>query len=270
MFVLDEAKQHAKNVNELKKRWEKVQQAIFDIRSAISLLEEKENYYKKFEVLQNEVDEIITWKEKMLSEKPSNNQLIHLRNKIRTLKQNEMKIKELNAQSIVMLTKTMPLSHKNEIENDSKRLNETFEELLAYLIKKEIEIKKAINKKSNKMDNDYNNLQIKINTIESALLKEHAMVSSEDVLTEKIDNLKEVQKDFDDLKSSYDDVVRDKKEKYAVGDRDKGMKLASSVDNLITKFSDTRSILEQKIAKLEKGKLYRTRFQLIKICTNQS
>lgn len=217
------------------------------------MLEEKDNYYKNHSTLQNEINEINTWKDKMLKEKPTNNQLIHLRNKLRVLKQNEMKLKELNAQSIVLLTKSLPETHRNEIDTDSKRINEEYDELVKYLTEKEAEIKRIVHKKGTKMEDDYKNLQSKISKIESVILNEHAMIASEDKMADKIDNLKKIQSDFDNLKSSYEDVVEKKKEKYAENGGSKGMKLATSVDNLVIKFSDTKTILDQKIGKLEKG-----------------
>lgn len=238
----------------MKERWERIQQASLEIRNSMNILEDKDNFYKNLTSFQMELEEVYTWKKKILTEKPSNNQLIHLRNKIRALKQNEMKVKELNAQAIILQTKCLTKQQKNDVENDSKRMNESYEKILTFLIEKEIELKKIINKKTNKHEDDYKNLQDKMRNIESVVLNEHAMLASEDKVREKINNLTKIRKDFDDLRSSYDNVVKDKKEKYDSGDRDRGMSLATSVENLVTKFSDTKTIIEQKIGKLEKGK----------------
>lgn len=220
----------------------------------MNLLEDKENFYKNVEALQTEIEDIHTWKDKMLKEPATNNQLIHLRNKIRAVKQLEMKLKELNAQSIILLTKPISQSHKDEIEKDTKRINENFEELLLYLTKREVEIKIALNKKVPVLqsDEEYKLVQKKIQDMESEIISEHAMISSKDDMSKKLEELKQMRHRFDDLQASYDTVVKEKREKYEKGSVQE-LNLRSSVENLVMRFSDSKTILEQKISKLEKG-----------------
>lgn len=221
----------------------------------MNLLEDKENFYKNVEGLQRELDDVHKWKDKMLKEPPSNNQLIHLRNRIRAVKQLEMKLKELNAQSIILLTKSISKSHKDDIERDAKRINEDFEELLLYLSKREVEIKIALNKRTPtaQSEDDYKTVQKKIQDMESQIIAEHAIISSKDEMAKKLEDLKQMRKQFDDLQSSYDSVVKQKREKYEKGSVEE-LNLRSSLENLVMRFSDSKTILEQKINKIDKGK----------------
>lgn len=105
-------------------------------------------------------DEIQAWKEKMLTDQPTNNQLIHLRNKIRNVKQLEMKLKELNAQSIILLTKSISKTHKDDVESDSRRVSDVYERLLSDLCAREVEIKLALSKKpAERHEDDFKGLQ---------------------------------------------------------------------------------------------------------------
>ncbi|CAH0731277.1 unnamed protein product, partial [Brenthis ino] len=250
----EEAKLHANSIEELKKRWEGIQKTLLDIRNMLNLLEDKENFYKNLNAIQQEVDDVHTWKDKMLKEPATNNQLIHLRNKIRAVKQLEMKLKELNAQSIILLTKSISKSHKDEIERDTKRINEAFEELILYLTKREVEIKIALNKKIPTLQNEgeFKAVQKKIEDMESQIISEHAIISSKERMNEKLEELQQMRQQFDDLQSSYDTVVKEKREKYEKGSVQE-LNLRSSVENLVMRFSDSKTILEQKITKLEKG-----------------
>ncbi|XP_045779365.1 dystrophin, isoforms A/C/F/G/H-like isoform X4 [Maniola jurtina] len=250
----EEAKQHADSIEELKKRWEGIQETLLSIRNMMNLLEDKENFYKNVEGLQRELDDVHKWKDKMLKEPPSNNQLIHLRNRIRAVKQLEMKLKELNAQSIILLTKSISKSHKDDIERDAKRINEDFEELLLYLSKREVEIKIALNKRTPtaQSEDDYKTVQKKIQDMESQIIAEHAIISSKDEMAKKLEDLKQMRKQFDDLQSSYDSVVKQKREKYEKGSVEE-LNLRSSLENLVMRFSDSKTILEQKINKIDKA-----------------
>ncbi|GBP04625.1 Utrophin [Eumeta japonica] len=93
----EEAREHGKNVYRLKTRYERIQQSLLDIRNIMNLLEDKDNFYKNIDAFQKDLDDVNNWTENLLKDTPSNNQLIHLRNKIRVLKQKEIRVKELNA-----------------------------------------------------------------------------------------------------------------------------------------------------------------------------
>lgn len=251
--LAEEAKRHAESIEELKKRWENIQRSLLDIRNTMNLLEDKENFYKNVEALQRELDDVHAWKDKMLSEKPSNNQLIHLRNKIRLVKQLEMKLKELNAQSIILLTKQIPKAHKDDIESDSTRINDAYEQLLLFLTTREAEIKLAVSKKPPKQaEDEFKGLQNRIQTMEAQIIAEHAMISTPDEMAAKIEQLTKLRREFDELQSTYDRVVQDRRDNYEKGSVQE-LNFRSSLENLVTKFGDTKTILEQKISKLENG-----------------
>ncbi|VVC94725.1 unnamed protein product [Leptidea sinapis] len=252
--LAEEAKMHAENIDKLKRRWEGIQKSLLDIRNMMNLLEDKENFYKNLEVIQNEINEKHAWKDKMLTDRPTNNQLIHLRNKIRSMRQYEVRLKELNAQSIILLTKALPKSHKDEIEADTKRINDAFEELFTHLSKREVEIKLALNKKPlEHHEDEYSNVKRRIEEMQSGLISEHAMLSTSDVVEKKLAELYKMKRDFDGLQTSYDNAIRDRKQNYERGSVEE-LNMRSSVENLVTRFHDSRAILAQKISKLEKGK----------------
>lgn len=165
-----------------------------------------------------------------------------------------MKLKELNAQSIILLTKPISKIHKDEIESDSKRISKAYEELLLHLTKREVEIKLAVAKKPvDKHNEDFKGLQNRILQIETQIISEHAMISSPDVMSSKLDELHKLRREFDELQNTYDKVVQDRRENYEKGSVQE-LNFRSSLETLVTKFEDTKTILQQKIDKLENGK----------------
>nr|XP_032522222.1 dystrophin, isoforms A/C/F/G/H-like isoform X3 [Danaus plexippus plexippus] len=252
--LAEEAKLHAQSIEEVKKRWEGIQKMLLDIRNTLNLLEDKDNVYKNIKAFESDLQDIHAWKDRMLKETATNNQLIHLRNKIRTLKQLEIKLKELNAQSIILLTKAFSKTHKDEVEADTKRINEAFEELFLHLCKKEVEIKIALNKKLSPIqtEDEYKAVQRKIQEMESQIISEHAIISTREEMAKKLEELKNMRRQFDDLQASYDAVVKEKRDKFEKGSLEE-LNLRSSVENLVLRFDDSKTILEQKIDKLEKG-----------------
>ncbi|CAG9568434.1 unnamed protein product [Danaus chrysippus] len=252
--LAEEAKLHAQSIEEVKKRWEGIQRMLLDIRNTLNLLEDKDNLYKNINAFESDLQDIHAWKDRMLKETATNNQLIHLRNKIRTLKQLEIKLKELNAQSIILLTKAFSKTHKDEVEADTKRINEAFEELFLHLCKKEVEIKVALNKKLSPIqtEDEYKAVQRKIQEMESQIITEHAIISTRDDMTQKLEELRHMRRQFDELQASYDTVVKEKREKFEQGSLEE-LNMRSSVENLVLRFDDCKTILEQKIDKMEKG-----------------
>ncbi|XP_038221210.1 dystrophin-like [Zerene cesonia] len=251
--VPEEAQQHADSIENLKRRWEGIQRSLLEIRNTMNLLEDKENFDENLAAIQRDIDDIHAWKDKMLKEKPSNNQLIHLRNKIRLMKQIETKLKELNAQSIILLTKAIPTCHKDDIEADTKRINKAFEELFTYLSGREVEIKLAINKKPvDKHEDEYKMVQKKVQDMENQIIAEHAVISSKEHMEKTLEELKRLKKDFEEIQSTYDSVVKDRKQNYERGSVEE-LNFRSSVENLVTRFTDSQAILGQKIQKLENG-----------------
>lgn len=239
---------------------------LLDIRNTLNLLEDKDNVYKNIKAFESDLQDIHAWKDRMLKETATNNQLIHLRNKIRTLKQLEIKLKELNAQSIILLTKAFSKTHKDEVEADTKRINEAFEELFLHLCKKEVEIKIALNKKLSPIqtEDEYKAVQRKIQEMESQIISEHAIISTREEMAKKLEELKNMRRQFDDLQASYDAVVKEKRDKFEKGSLEE-LNLRSSVENLVLRFDDSKTILEQKIDKLEKGRNRPASSQSIKI-----
>lgn len=226
---------------------------MLHVRNTINLLEDKDTYHHNIEAFTSELADIHAWKDKMLTDRATHNQLIHLRNKIRAMKQLEMKLKELNAQSIILLTKPISKSHKDEIEATSKRTNESYEDLLLLLTKREAQIKLAVGKKPKaKHDDEFKNLQSRIQAMESQIIAEHAMISSLEQAQSKLDELKKLKSELDELQTTHDAVVKDGRELYEKGSV-RELNLKSSLENLVTRFGDSKAILEQKINKLEKG-----------------
>ncbi|GBP04627.1 hypothetical protein EVAR_3963_1 [Eumeta japonica] len=121
------------------------------------------------------------------------------------------------------------------------------------MISKEVELKKTVNTRPIVKQDDFKDLESKITAIESVLLAEHAMFNSENVMREKVDSLKKIDRDMNELQSSYDSVVKQKQDKYGKNLSDQAMRFRNSLDTLVMKFSDTKAILDQKLGRLEKG-----------------
>lgn len=189
----------------------------------------------------------------MFQGKPTNNQLIHLRNKIRQLKQIEPQLQELSAQAIVLQTKPLSAAHKDNIDKETKKLQQEYQETLTLLMQKEQDIKLALKKRpGQKHEDDFKSLQAKIQNIEAQIISEHAMYSSVEDMKKKIEDLNGLKKELDDLQAMYDGVVRDRRDKYEKGSVEE-LSFRNSLENLVFMFGDTKNILDQKIGKLEKG-----------------
>ncbi|XP_063382009.1 dystrophin-like [Cydia fagiglandana] len=249
----EEAEQHAKIIEELKQRWDDIQRGATSLRNTMNLLEDKDSFHRAAASLREALQDAQAWRDRMLRDKPSNNQLIHLRNKLRALRQLEIKRKELDAQSIILLTKPIAPAYKEEIESTAKELGTEYEELLNYLSAKEVEIKLAINKKPQEtVKDEFENLQRKIQDIESRVIVEHVMFSTAESMENKVKELKSLRSELEELQAGYDEVVKARRQQYEAGSVQE-LNVRSSLENLVTKFGDTQVLLEQKIDKLENG-----------------
>lgn len=251
LYIAEEAKRHAESIDDLKKRWENIQRTLVEIRNTMNLLEDKENFYRNAEALQKELDDVHAWNDKMLAEKPSNNLLIHLRNRIRTVRQLEMKLKELNAQAIVLLSKPQPAPQRLQLRERADLLGQRLRQLLQRLGEREAGARRALGQPA-PLERDFRALQAALQPMEAQIIAEHAMVSGRDRMTDKIQQLTKLREQFDELQSTYDRVVKDRRENCEKGSVQE-LNFRSSLENLVTKFGDTKTILDQKINKLEKG-----------------
>lgn len=238
-------------IDGLKRRWEKIQDTVLELRNLINLLEDMKNLYKNLGAFRQELEDVRAWEDKMLRDAPSNNQLIHLRNKIRHVKQHEMKLKELNAQSIILLTKPLPGPRKHDIEEDIKRTNAAYEELVLRLTNREVQLKLQLKQAPERRDR-FQSLQTKVQDIESQIISEHAMLSHPDSMRDKLRQLQQLRADLLDLQSACDDVARERRAHCDKGSLE-DLSLRSSLEDLVTRFEDTKTILQQKIDKLESG-----------------
>ncbi|XP_075984488.1 dystrophin isoform X7 [Anticarsia gemmatalis] len=249
----DEAARHARSIAELKARWDGIVRRVLALRNTLNLLHDKRNYGARVAELRRQLGDVRAWRDRTRQDKPSNNLLIHLRNKIRAMKQLDMKLKELNAQSIILLTKPISAAHKSDVEADSKRINEDYEELLLELTKREVEIKVALNKKpADRHEDEFKSLQSDVQAMEMQIVSEHAMICARDVMGAKLRELGALQARFAELQDTYDAVVRERRDHYEKGSVQE-LNFRSSLENLVTKFGDARSLLQGKITKLENG-----------------
>ncbi|XP_063538770.1 uncharacterized protein LOC134748000 [Cydia strobilella] len=249
----EEADQHAKIIEELKQRWDDIQRGVTSLRNTMNLLQDKDSFHRAAASLRDHLRDTAAWRDRALRDRPGHNQLIHLRNKLRALRQLDIKRKELDAQSIVLLTKPIAPAYKEEIETTARRLGTEYEELLNYLTAKEVEIKLAIGRKPQEpVKDEFENLQRKIRDIESRVIVEHVMFSPVESMENKIEELRSLRRELEELQAGYDEVVRARRQRYEAGSVQE-LNVRSSLENLVTKFGDTQVLLEQKIDKLENG-----------------
>lgn len=158
----------------------------------------------------------------------------------------EMRLKELNAHSIVLLTKELPRAHRDRVEGDTRLVNDEFEELRSRTARA------AEAPGSDRHEGEFRALQAEVAGIESQLLGEHAVASTRQEMVQKAEELKRLRARFDGLQSTYEAVVRERRQNYDTGSVP-DLNLRSSVENLVTKFTDCKTILHQKILEVEKG-----------------
>lgn len=254
LYLAEEAKRHADSIDELKKRWENIQRKLLDIRNTMNLLEDKENFQRNVEALQSELDDTSAWCERAQAERLGGNLLIHVRNRLRGLRQLRARLAELRAQAIVLRDKPLPAPHKQGVEDAARRVAEQYDALLQQLSQREADIKQAISKKpADSAEDEFKLLQSTVQAMEAQVIAEHAVTAERDVMQSKLAALAALQRQFGELQGTYERVVRERRScaRGSVQELD----FRSSVENLVTKFEDTRTILQQKIDKLENGRL---------------
>ncbi|XP_047511118.1 dystrophin-like isoform X6 [Pieris napi] len=248
----EEAQKHAESIESLRRRWEGIRRSLTEVRNAVNLREDEEAWRDSARGIRTSISEVRAWRDRAASESPCGTLLVHTRNRARLLRQLQPKLEELNAHSIILLTKPIPQDHKDDIEADTKRINDEFHEMLTFLGRREVEVKLALNKRT--LDNDedeHKTVQRKIRDMEGQIIAEHAIISTKEEMEKKLGGLRRLEREFEDIQSSYDKVVKEKK-LYERGSVEE-LNLRSSLENLVTRFTDSKTILAQKIQKLEKG-----------------
>lgn len=229
-FIAEEAKQHAESIRDLKKRWENIQRKLLDIRNTTKLFEDKEKFHNDVEALQRELADIDGWCGKQQAERATHNLLIHVRNRLRALRALGGRLQDLGDQ----------------------RLAADHERLLQLLTARETEIKQAISKTPPETtDDDFKTLQNKIQEMESQTILEHAMVSPPDDMRARLQRLESLRQELQQLQGTYERVVNERRQAHRGSVQELNFK--SSLENLVTKFGDTHTILQQKIDKLQNG-----------------
>lgn len=219
----------------------------------MSLLEDEENFHNKVETLQRELDEVDAWRDKMRDERPSGNLLIHLRNRLRGLRQLRARMAEVAAAAILLRERTPPGARAQLVADTAARLASQHDGLLQQLTQQETDLKRAINQKPPEtVEDDFDALQKKIQAMETQIMSEHAMIAARDVMSGQLQRLRALLAQFSALQATYDRVVRERRDACEKGSVQE-LNFKSSVENLVTKFGDTRTILQQKINKLETG-----------------
>ncbi|XP_045487025.1 dystrophin, isoforms A/C/F/G/H isoform X2 [Pieris rapae] len=248
----EEAEKHAESIESLRRRWEGIRRSLTEVRNAVNLREDEEAWRDAARGIRTSISEVRAWRDRAASEAPCGTLLVHTRNRARLLRQLQPRLEELNAHSIILLTKPIPQDHKDDIEADTKRINDEFHEMLTFLGRREVEVKLALNKRTlDNEEDEHKTVQTKIRDMESQIIAEHAIISTKEEMEKKLEGLRRLDKEFEDIQSSYDKVVKEKK-LYERGSVEE-LNLRSSLENLVTRFTDSKTILAQKIQKLEKG-----------------
>ncbi|KPJ15471.1 Dystrophin, isoforms A/C/F/G/H [Papilio machaon] len=251
----DEAQRHADSIAELQRGWEEVRELAARLEAALEALRDAREVAEGAASLRAQLEETREWRRRVQADRPSHNQLIHLRNRLRALRQLEPRLEELVARGGALLARPLPQGLRDDVENETKRTKEEFEEMVAHLTEKEAEMKAGLGQRAQgrgRHEEEFRALQTQVADLEGQILAEHADVSTRKETESKIQHLKRLQTRFEELQSTYDAVVRERREKYDSGSVP-DLNLASSVENLVTKVGDCKTILQQKIDKLEKG-----------------
>lgn len=225
------------------------------LQSSLEALREAREVAEGAAGLRAQLEEAREWRRRAQAEQPSHNRLIHLRNRLRALRQLEPRLAELEARGGALPT-SLPQRLRDDVDGESKRTKEQLEELLAQLAEMEAEMKAGSGRARarGRHEEEFRALQAQVADLEAQILAEHADFTMREETENKIQHLKGLQSRFEELQSTYDAVVRERREKYDSGSVP-DLNLGSSVENLVTKVGDCKTILQQKIEKLEKGKM---------------
>lgn len=160
----------------------------------------------------------------------------------------------MNAQSIILLTKPISKPYKEEIEADTARTNAAHRQLLRQLSRSEQDAERA--RAEGEGEDPFRRLQASVRDMEARIIAEHAIISSRERTLAALDHLKRLRTEFRSLQASYDSVVLERRAAAAAappGGSLQGLDFKSSLETLVTRFGDSKAILDRKIAKLEKG-----------------
>jgi hypothetical protein len=102
-----------------------------------------------------------------------------------------------------------------------------------------------------------NTLTTFVNNIESVLLSDHAVMSDENTMKEKIQRFKELQLSFNSHKNNFEYINKVGQDFISkINDDTQIHRITEELQDLNTKWSDIPIILEERLQKLSKGKLY--------------
>ncbi|RVE43477.1 hypothetical protein evm_011875 [Chilo suppressalis] len=240
------------NTHESNEQFQNVERSLQETRSISNALNEKDELVERARPLREQLEEIETWRDKWRQVAPSANQLIHLRNRLRSLRQMRPALDELAAKAIILLTKPLPESDRNAVDAESKLVKQRYEQLLSSLSDREGEIKLALARNTDDPRARFDAFRNKIAALETKILTEHALLAEPNETEHQLERLILLRKEFDDLQSTHDAVVAERRNTDHRGSLEQ-LDFRSSVENLVTKFGDSRTILDQKIGKLQTG-----------------
>ncbi|CAH2053923.1 unnamed protein product, partial [Iphiclides podalirius] len=182
----DEAQRHAASVDELRGRWEGVRRQLARLRETLELLEEKERFARRARALRDEMSAL------------------------GPLEPLEMRLKELNAHSIVLLAKALPRVHREQVQDETRQLKDEYEEVRARAAER-------AGREGDAREAEFRALRAEVAELEAQIVAEHGVAATQQERDGKLEQLERLRARFDELQSTYEAVVEARRENCDTG-----------------------------------------------------
>nr|XP_049693576.1 dystrophin, isoforms A/C/F/G/H isoform X3 [Helicoverpa armigera] len=231
----DEAQRHAESIDDLKTRWENIQRTILDIRNTMNLLEDKEKLGSDTEATQRELDEADAWLQALAREPPAHNQLVHLRTRARALRALAPRLGELQARAAALHARLPAPALSAAAAALAQQHARLLDALAARVAACGAGAERA--------------LPARLHALQEQALAQHALLAAPPAMRAERERLADLRRQLLELHDAAQQQRRDR----AAPSQAHELDFNNSMENLLSKFEDTKTILQQKITKLENG-----------------
>lgn len=192
------------------------------------------------------------WLSRARADRPSTNLLIHVRNKLRALKRLDARRTDIAARLILLREKPLPRRAADDLQRDCERTTAQYEQTVSEATARETELKLALNKRSPPHEEPLTALRSRLAALEARVLSEHALLSDGKRTSSALEALQSLREEHAALKSAADEALARRQDEYERGSV-QDINVRSSLEDIVAKVADTRTILDTKIDKLQKG-----------------
>lgn len=243
------------DIDKLRQRYTQLQEDVDYCQEVMKYLNERNLFNVELILIEKVLDGYKKWMESAVKPTDQNKYLEQCRNMMHSLKENETKVLHLQDKSRDILSQNFPAIDVSKIQSDAIRLNELWQTTVTTMTKKEAELTKALDTTPpSRYSEEVGYLKTKIDSLESVLMIEHAIISDKKTMETKLKNLRDIEDGLTEAEEAYSYVKQVGNDMYnRTGLDAQGERLKFELDDLNTRWTDVKIILAEKISKLSNG-----------------